>query len=198
MGVVKLDDPGKLVMRQLVIAIPESEKHAAAMQDPRRRVSVCLGKSLEYDGFIPRAQRRGQCLVKPMPHFEFSASVASNDDFEVEEGTRSIIVTEFDGRMMLATGAHRAHAAMYRADPEVTVGPLFAVLESDVVDGFFSEGPKAPAPSKRDLVRGACPPLLADFFDPDLCLQIPQRRRRMALRVDLQTRKWYRDWEDAD
>lgn len=197
MGVVKLDDPGKLVVNQLVLALPESEKYLAAMRDGKRRVSACLGKGLEYDGFIPKAQRRGNYLVKPVPHFEFSVPRTAEDDFDVQEGNRSIVVTEYDGRMMLATGAHRAHASMYR-DSEEGVRPLFAILESDAVEGFFAEGTRAPAPFKRDMVRGRCPPLLADFFNPDLCIQMPQRKRRMSLRVDLQTWKWYRDWEDTD
>jgi hypothetical protein len=197
-GVVKLDDPGKLVMHQLLIAVPESEKYLADMQDPRRQVRVCLGRGLEFDGLIPKAERRGHCLVKPMPHFEFSVPLANNDDFDVEEGYRAIAVKEFDGRMMLAAGAHRSHASMYRTSPEEMVRPLFAVLESDVVDGFFSEGTKAPAPFKRDLVRGPRPPLLADFFDANLCIQIPQRKRRMELWVDLETRQWSREWKDAE
>jgi hypothetical protein len=197
-GVVKLDDPGRLVMHQLLIVVPESDKYLSAMQDSNRRVSVCLGRGLDFGGAIPRAQRRDQFLFKAMPHFEFTVPMANQEDFDVEEGFRAIAVKEFDGRMMLAAGAHRAHASMYRTNPEEMVRPLFAVLESDTVDGFFSEGTNAPAPFKRDLVRSACPPLLADFFDPRLCIQIPQRKRRLALWVDLNTREWYRDWEDAE
>ncbi len=48
------------------------------------------------------------------------------------------------------------------------------------------------------MVCGAKPPLLSDFFDPYLCLELPQRKRRMSLRVDLATWRWYRDWADCD
>ncbi len=158
---------------------------------------MVLGKGLEYAGIIPRAQRQGMFLVKPMPHYEYTVPSTNQDDFQVEEGNRYITVKEFGGRMLLSTGTHRAHVAMYRATPEETVPPLFAVLESDALDGFFSPEPKAPAPFKRDMVCGACPPLLTDFFDPHLCLDLPQRKRRMVLRVDLKTLQWFRNFEDS-
>ncbi len=196
--VVKLEDPGKLVVHQLAVTIPESEKYLRDMQDPDKRVCVCLGKGLQHDGVIPRARREGDCLVKPVPHFEFFVPAVNEDDFVVKEGNRYISVKEFDDRMLLAAGIHRAHVSMYRNNPDDKVLPLFAVLESDAVDGFFSEGTNAPAPFKRDMVRGARPPLLADFFDPNLCMELPQRRRRMVLKVDLKTRQWYRNWVDSE
>ncbi len=104
LGVVKLDDPGKLVIHQLSVALPESEKYLRDMRDPGRRVSVCLGKGLKYEGLIPRARREGAFLVKPVPHYEFTVSTATEEDFQVEEENRYVTVKEFGGRMLLSTG----------------------------------------------------------------------------------------------
>jgi hypothetical protein len=57
-----------------------------------------------------------------------------------------------------------------------------------------SEGFKGDRAGRR---RSACPPLLADFFDPDLCMDLPQRKRRIVLRVDLKTLQWFRNFEDS-
>jgi hypothetical protein len=167
-------------------------------KDPNKRVSVCLGKGLEHGGFIPKAERQGGFLVKPVPHYEYTVPLAIQEDFQVGEGNRYIAVKEFGNHVLLSTGTHRAHVSMYRTNPEEMVLPSFAALESDAVDGFFSAGTKAPAPFKRDMVRRACPPLLADFFDPNLCMELAQRKRRMVLRVDLNTRQRFRNWEDSE
>ena len=193
--VVKLDDPSKLVAHQLTVVLPQSDRYLADMQDPKKRVHTCLGRGLSFEGVHPIARREGDRLIKPVPHAEFSVIDGNENDFRLRENNRHIAVKEFDGRMLLAAGYHRAHISMYRNKPEATVLPLFAVVESDA-DGFFSTGSKVPF--KRDMVRGVCPPLLGDFFDETLCIQLPLRKCRVEIYVDLKTRVWDRQWVDDE
>ncbi len=195
--VLKIDDPAKLVIHQLMVTVPQSQKYLADMQDPKRRVHIALGRGMGFDGKHPRATRENDLLVKPVPHFEFYVTTCDGQDFGVAEGFRHIAVKEFgNNRLLLSAGYHRSHMSIYRSNPGEIVLPLFAVLESDVVDGFFSAGSKVPF--KRDMVLGACPPLLSDFFDDSLCITLPLKKRRVELVVDLKRRNWDRRWVDAD
>jgi len=193
--VVKLDDLSKLVVHQLMIVLPQSANYLTAMQDERKRVRTALGRGLNFTGIHPKARRRGNLLIKPVPHAEFAVTTADNLDFALRELNRHIAVKEYNGRMLLAAGYHRAHIAMYRNVPEDIVLPLFAAVEADA-DGFFSVGSKVPF--KRDLVLGPCPPLLGDFFDESLCIELPLRKCRVEMSVDLKTRKWERLWVDDE
>lgn len=192
--VVKLDDPGKLVVHQLTVVLPQSQRYLKDMQDPNKRIRICLGRGLGFDAVHPKAKRDGDRLIKPLPHAEFSVTWANEVDFGLRECNRHIAVKEFNGRMLLAAGYHRGHISMYRSNPEDTVLPLFAALESDA-DGFFSVGSKVPF--KRDMVCGACPPLLADFFNGNLCITLPLRKCSVEMYVDLRTHEWGRLWPDA-
>jgi hypothetical protein len=135
--VVKLDDPSKLVIHQLMVVLPQSERYLSAMKDHSGRVRTSLGRGLSFEGVHPKARKEGNRLIKPMPHAEFSVTRSDQEDFDVREEDRHIAVKEFDGRTLLSAGYHRAHISMYRSAPEETVLPLFAALESDV-DGFLS------------------------------------------------------------
>ena len=194
--VLKLDDPGKLVIHQLAVVLPQSDRYLTDMQDPKKRARICLGRGLNFEGIHPRARREGDLLLKPVPHAEFMVTECDGVDFKLREGNRHIAVKEFDGRMLLSAGYHRTHISMYRSNPEDIVLPLFAVLESDTVDGFFSDGSKVPF--KRDMVRGTCPPLLSDFFDDSLCITLPLRKRRVEMFVDLQSGKAGPMWIDDE
>jgi hypothetical protein len=195
--VLKLGDPGRLVVYQLMILVSQSERYLADMKDPKRRVRTCLGRGLNHDGIIPKARREGDCLIKSVPHGEFFIKGGSVrlDDFDVEEGHRHIAVKEFDRRMLLWAGYHRSHVSLYRRNPEEAVLPLFAVLESDTTDGFFSVNSREAF--KRDMVRGTSPPLLADFFDDSLCITLPLRKCRVEMQVNTRTGACDRLWPDA-
>jgi hypothetical protein len=193
--VVKIDDPGKLIIHQLSVVVPQTDKYLEKMKDPRKRVRACLGRGMDFDGVHPKARREGECLTKPVPHFEFEVTSCNGADFELRELDRHIAVKEHDERMMLSAGYHRAHISIYRSNPEDTVLPFFAVVESDA-DGFFSVGSKVPF--KRDLVLGCCPPLLEDFFDEDLCIVLPTRKCRVEISVNTITRQWNRSWIECE
>jgi hypothetical protein len=196
LGAVLMDDPGKLVAHQLTVVIPQSERYLADMKDPKKRLHLCFGRGMDDGVVIPRARREGDNLIKPVPNAEYFVTQSTQDDFDVKAGNRHIAVKEFNGRMLLWAGYHRVHSSMYRNRPDEAVLPLFAVLESDTVDGFFSVGSKAPF--KRDTVCGLAPPLMSDFFDDSLCIQLPLRKRRVEMRVNLVTRSWDRVWVDAE
>jgi hypothetical protein len=194
--VVKLD-PSRLVVHQLIVTVDHADGYVQEMQDLPRRIRICLGRNMEYDGTLPKAENRGRVLAKKIPHAEFLVRGGSlaNEDFQVVEMNRHVAVKEFDGRILLSAGYHRTHSSMYRKNPEDTVLPLFAVLESDA-DGFFS--PLSTAPVKRDMVRGATPPLFSDFFNDDLCITLPIRKCRVELHVNLDTLVATREWLDVD
>lgn len=195
LDVLKLADPGKLLIHQLSVTMPQSTKYLEGMRDPKQRMRLCLGRGLSFDGVHPKARREGSRLIKPVPHAEFVVTQIRPDDFDLHELDRQIGGKEFDGRLMLSTGYHRSHISMYRSNPEDTVLPLFVCLESDV-DGFFSAN--SVVPFKRDMVRGACPPLLSDFFDDSLCIQLPMRKCRVEMFVDFATQQWGRLWPDGE
>lgn len=196
LDVLKLDEPGKLVVHQLWASASQSDRYREDMKDPKKRLHLCLGRNMQNQRPINRARKEGDCLIKEVPHWEYFAKTVSQEDFEVEEGNRHIAVKEFDGRLLLSAGYHRACVSMYRNSPDDTVLPLFAVLESDTQDGFFSVGSKVPR--TRDMVKGAVPPVLSDFLDDSLCITLPLRKRRVELVVNLTTRQWERRWVDDE
>jgi len=193
--VLKLADPSKLVAQQLTVVVPQSERYLSKMRDPKSRAHTCLGRGLSFEGVHPKARREGDRLIKPVPHAEFYVTEGNQEDFQLAEWDRHIAVKESDGRMLLSAGYHRGHISIVRSNPEETVLPLFAVLESDA-DGFFSDGSKVPL--ARDMVRGSCPPTLGDFFDESLCIQLPLRKLRVEIYVDLKTHEWGRLWLDDE
>jgi hypothetical protein len=196
LGVLKLDDPGKLVIHQLSVSLSQSEGYLDGMRDPKQRLRLGLGRGRHYEGILPKARREGDCLIKSVPHAEWFPVSCNQEDFEVKEGNRWIAVKEFDNRLLLSAGYHRAHMSIYRSKPDDIVLPLFVVLESDTVDGFFSVNSKVPF--KRDLARSSCPPVLADFFNESLCITLPLRKFRPEIQVNLKMGVWDILWPDAE
>ena len=62
--VLKLTDPSKLVVHQLSVVVPQSERYLSRMRDPKSRVHACLGRGLSFEGVHPIARREGDRLIK--------------------------------------------------------------------------------------------------------------------------------------
>jgi hypothetical protein len=189
-GLIKVD-PLDLVVHQLRIFEERSEPYLPLMSNPVMKVKVCL-PPLPGARQLP-TRRVGSKMIIELPHGEFQISVGANKNIEIQEMAHHISISAFDGRLLLWAGYHRTYAVTLasQANPEDIERLIPAVLTTDaepLLDARFSD--------KRDMVRGTCPALFRDFFNPDLCLAINLRKRRCQIEIDLtQTRQV---WVDDD
>jgi hypothetical protein len=68
------------------------------------------------------------------------------------------------------------------ASPDVIERSLPMVLTTDAASTL---SPQVPDQKQwlREQLRGNCPPMFADFFDPNLFVKVPLRKRRYELQI---------------
>ncbi|HET9407461.1 MAG TPA: hypothetical protein VFO39_09505 [Candidatus Sulfotelmatobacter sp.] len=182
--VIKID-PRDLLIHQLYVITDQSGKYAVHMLDKRKRLNVCLGIGMENKTPIGPAVRDGNWLKKIVPHGEFvpfaiNGKIVMNgpNDFHAQEQARFISFTQFDEKLLLWAGYHRSHALVSQTKPEDTERLLVGTL---VTDGEAFLGASSVLPDKRAVVRGDCPPLFSDFFNPELCIIVDYLEMRCEL-----------------
>jgi hypothetical protein len=189
-GLIKVD-PLDLVVHQLRIFEERSEPYRQLVRDPVTRVKTCL-PPLPAGRQLP-IRRVGSETIVELPHGEYRMLVGAKKNLEIQEMAHHIAIAAFDERLLLWAGYHRTYAVTLASqeNPDEIERLVPAVLTTDaelLLEDRFS--------AKRDMVRGPCPALFRDFFDPDLCLAINLRKRRCQIEIDLtQTRML---WVDDD
>jgi len=181
-GLIKVD-PLDLVVHQLRIFEERAEPYIDLVSDPVTKVKTCL-PPLPVGRQLPTKRVGGRTIIE-LPHGEFRIVPGPNKKLEIQELAHHVAISAFDDRLLLWAGYHRAYAVTLasQANPEEIERLVPAVLTTDADDAFLCA--LAGFSEKRDMVRGACPALFRDFFDPDLCLSINLRKQRRQIESDL-------------
>ena len=173
--------PGDLIAHQLDVVTDQCQKYGLSMQDEQLRINAFLGVGLEFNGAPRPRQTSRHCTDLDLPHFEFVPRITPQGiDFKERDRYVQIVSTPND-RLLLWGGYHRTHAVLCQlAGDAAAVAPLLTKMRgAPDVDAFFSR----PSP-RRDAVLGERPPLLRDFFDPDLFITVNLRKFRAVGRVE--------------
>jgi hypothetical protein len=188
--VVKID-PRNLTVHQLSVVTEISERYIPKIDNPKQRSNTFLGL-----GFPPgswRSQQVGQELHIDLSHGEFNLGFDPKlQQFAVQENARWVTVHGYGARMLLWAGYHRAYALLSsQTYPEDTERVLLAVetTEADRLLGANSE-----LPFRRDTLISDRPPLLRDFLDADLAMDVNLRKGRWRFHVHLPTMRPNRLW----
>ena len=181
-GLIKVD-PLNLVVHQLRIFEERAEPYVDLVSDPITKVKTCL-PPLPVGRQLPTKRVGGKTIIE-LPHGEFRIVPGPNKKLEIQELAHHVAINAFDDRLLLWAGYHRTYAVTLasQANPEEIERLVPAVLTTDADDAFLCA--LAGFSEKRDMVRGACPALFRDFFDPDLCLSINLRKQRRQIESDL-------------
>jgi hypothetical protein len=185
-------EPDDLVVHQLQIVLDRANNYAEKLVRPVDKIKMCLGTPGSAQ--LP-FKKTGDTIIIPVPHSEYEIGIGPKREMQVREMARHTSVTAFDGRLLLWAGYHRCYAiALVNQEyPEEIERGLLAILTTDG-DRFL--GPASDLPEKRDIVRGACPPLFRDFFDDDLCMTLKLRKRRCELHLKTTNFQTSRVWVD--
>jgi len=192
-GLIKVD-PLNLVVHQLRIFEERAEPYLDLVSDPITKVKTCL-PPLPVGRQLPTKRVGGKTIIE-LPHGEFRIVPGSNKKLEIQELAHHVAINAFDDRLLLWAGYHRTYAVMLasQANPEEIERLVPAVLTTDADDAFLCA--LAGFSEKRGMVRGTCPALFRDFFDPDLCLSINLRKQRRQIESDLTQTSMV--WVDGD
>ncbi len=97
--------------------------------------------------------------------------------FIVAANFNMLLVSNHSGRLLIRNGIHRAFLL---AQMGVKVVPCILVKERGSIQSLQITSYPAFAPSVLTLPR---PPMLTDFLDPELCLQVPLQRTHKVIRI---------------
>lgn len=178
LDVIKVD-PSQLVAHQLLVITNRATEYAASMATPTAKLRYSLGSQAQRPANMNiRAEQDG--LHFTLPHAEHSLNFDTVKGFEIQQWARHISTAEYDQRMLLWGGYHRAFAFMSTQNPDAIERSLVVVLTTDAA---LTLSPNSPKPAVRDMVRGLRPPLFGDFFDGRLCMNVRLRKKRYELLV---------------
>jgi hypothetical protein len=170
--VVKLD-PLALAVKQLEITTSRSRAAAEDLQTPTDWARECL--SPHGSPLRPTIRASPNAMDVDLPHGEFALLFDAQRGFVLGEALRCVTVTTIGARVALWAGYHRAYAsAAYRAAGERTV---LAALVDDVGVSSLARSCGLRA------VQSDHPPLMADFFNPDLALPVHFRVKRFTMEI---------------
>ena len=174
--------PGDLVAHQFDVVTDQCEKYEPAIPNEQSRINTFLGVGLGFNGpLVPKRTSRN-CIDIDLPHFEFVPIITGNGSFDFKERDRYVqVVSAPDNRLVLWGGYHRTHTVLCQLGGDAAaVAPLLTVMRGiPEVDVFFSRSSPL-----RDAVLGERPPLLRDFLDEELFINVNLRKIRAVGRVE--------------
>jgi hypothetical protein len=173
--VVKIDPRG-LVLRQFDINLDIANEHAANIQAQTWCARTCLATertaNLNFNT-IPNGWNFA------LPHGEFLLAF-NGQAFGIIQGAPHVSVSTAEARTILWAGYHRCYARAATVNPEIMDRSVLAALTTE---GTFAVAPESTNQLLRELVLGERPPLLGDFFDERLFMEVELRRKRYELQV---------------
>lgn len=175
--VVKVDPMG-LVIRQFEINVDSANEYMRDAVAATWCIHNCLTTSRPYNRLQPAEVPNGWNFS--LPHGEFGFVFDGDQAFGIVEGRPHVSISELNGRAILWAGYHRSYARASMVNPETNERSVLAALTDE---GNLAFGPGSTNPALRDVVLGECPPLLADFFDERLFMEVELRRKRYELQV---------------
>lgn len=191
---VKIDPMG-LVVHQLQIVEDRADLYRDKMRVENQKIRTCLASA--KDNYQLPYHQVGGTITIDIPHREFEISIGLRRNIEISENAQHVAVSAFDGRLLLWAGYHRSYALKLVSQeyPEEIERLLLAIL---TIDADLFLGPRSVFPDKRDMVRGPCPALFRDFFDPDLCMRLKLRKRRCEIQLNTVNFHVTKAWLDDD
>ena len=179
---VKFSNPGQLAIRQFFVVMGRTEKYQAAISTPRQKIHHCLGIGLDERHKIVQSQQGDKTILR-LPHFEFDMTPRIGG-FDVNEMGRFLSVVTHADRYILWGGYHRSHALLSQMTPDADgLAPLFILMKGPAeAERFF--GADSDRPTVRDALAETRPPLLKDFFDPDLFIITDLIKSRMEFHIE--------------
>lgn len=176
--------PGQLVIRQFMVITDRASAYENRIVTDRDRIRYCLGIGMEERHKIVPV-RKGNKEVLRLPHFEFEVK-ARLGGFDINEMARFMSVITDGDRMILWGGYHRSHALLSQMTPEAEgTAPLFILMNgAEVEDAVGFLGDDSDRPTVRDALRAERPPVLADFFERDLCMEVDLLKERREVHIE--------------
>jgi len=171
--VIKIDPRG-LVLRQFDINIDRANEHAAHIQSQTWCARNCLTTERNNASVNFVTLPNGWNFA--LPHGEFLLAF-NGQAFAIVQGAPHVSVSTIGTRTVLWAGYHRCYARAATVNPAIT--------DRSVLAAFTTEGNLGVATNQmlRDLLLGERPPLLADFLDERLFIEVELRRKRYELQV---------------
>ncbi len=173
LGVIKID-PRLLAIYQLYVAVDRADHHAQNIGNTDW-ARTCL----QLDRPVSQLPIRmdGNAIKVSVPHGEHILALRPDGAFQIQQGGAFISVCEINGRMILKAGYHRSFAfarAMMNA-LEASEKSLFVALTATAPPQL---SPQFPTQGLRTTVLGSRPPLLSDFFNLSLAMEVKLRRKK--------------------
>lgn len=134
-------------------------------------------------GNLPGRMENG--IIKfNLPHAEHLIAVQPDGAFRIQQGDGYVSVVELGGRLILKAGYHRALAIAAAAinEPDANDTCALVALTRSLPPDL---APNCPNQGLRTTVLGARAPLLRDFFDRDLAMEVNLRRKRWEAHIQV-------------
>ena len=182
-SMVKID-PKLLVVHQVDICLDRALEHSKAAQSKHWYSQLCL-HTKRPDPMLPVKAGTPNGWDVEIPHGEYMFAFDGHI-FRIIQGAPHISVSRIGKRMILWSGYHRSYARAAIETPDAMDRSVVAAL---TLEGARAAAPESPNQRLREIALGACPPLLADFFDERLCMKVKLHRKRYELRIRAEVAK---------
>ena len=119
-----------------------------------------------------------------LPHSEHLILFQPDGAFRIQQADGYVSVAEVGGRLFLKAGYHRsvALAAAAMNEPDASETRALVALTRSLPPEL---APNCPNQGLRTMVLGARAPLLRDFFDEDLAMEVKLRKKRWEAHIQI-------------
>ena len=168
-------DPRNLVVYQLEVTIARSREIANRLATRAAWLDEFL--SAPHTAVQPSVRHSPNAIDVDVPHGEWGLLFDPARGFLVAEAARQVNVSRLADRWTLWGGYHRAYAAAAYAPPADRT--IVAVVTDDATRHVAA----AQRTCGLRAAQSDNPPIFADFFDPQLALPVPFKRKRFTLQI---------------
>jgi hypothetical protein len=172
-NVIKVD-PVRLVVHQLEITTARSDATARRLRTPEDWSLEFLAPTTPVTR-PPNVNHVPNAIDLELPHGEWLLTFHPVRGFLVTEGGRQVGVATMNARLALWSGYHRTYASVVHARKREP--GILAVVEDEALASA------APRTCGMRAAKSDNPPIFDDFFNPDLALRVPFRRKRFTMQV---------------
>lgn len=168
-------DPSNLCAHQLQVISKRVALQKQVMSSKINRSVTCLPLPRTLHPIaVPGATRP---IRISLPHAEFSLRFAApSNQLQVVENPAHISAGDFEGKLYLWSGYHRAVAAASAGGGSATI--LVGITRQGMVS------PSAPIGRRESVAAAPRPPTIGDFLNPRLACKLPVRNLRFEAVVE--------------
>jgi hypothetical protein len=119
-----------------------------------------------------------------LPHAEHLIAFQPDGAFRIQQGDGYVSVIEISGRLILKAGYHRSVALAAAAinEPDASETHALVALTRSLPPEL---APNCPSQGLRATVLGTRAPVLRDFFDRDLAMEVKLRKKRWEAHLQI-------------